>query len=260
MLVDARSGAWLRRYLPAAEPRSRLICLPHAGGSASYFLPVTRALGAETDVLAVQYPGRQDRRGEPLVATIGELADRIFEVLRPLADLPLVLFGHSMGATAAFEVAVRLEAAGLQAAVLFASGRRAPSTHRIERVHTLDDDGLLADLRKLGGTDLAVLDGDPELRQMVLPAIRSDYRAAETYRWVPGPPLTCPVIALRGTEDPRASEAETLAWQRHTTGGFAMRSFPGGHFFLRDHAVEINRLIGERLAGVAARQPVPPVP
>jgi surfactin synthase thioesterase subunit len=77
---------------------------------------------------------------------------------------------------------------------------------------------------------------------------------------VPGPPLTCPVIALRGTEDPRASEAETLAWQRHTTGGFAMRSFPGGHFFLRDHAVEINRLIGERLAGVAARQPVPPAP
>jgi surfactin synthase thioesterase subunit len=150
---------------------------------------VARALGAKTDVLAVQYPGRQDRRGEPLVATIGELADQIFEVLRPQADLPLVLFGRSMP-----------------------------------------------------------------------PAIRSDYRAAETYRWAPGPPLTCPVIALRGTEDPRASEAETLAWQRHTTGGFAMRSFPGGHFFLSNHAAEINRLIGERLAGVAARQPVDPVP
>jgi pyochelin biosynthetic protein PchC len=260
LLVDARSGAWLRRYLPTAEPRSRLVCLPHAGGSASYYVPVARALGAETDVLAVQYPGRRDRRGEPLVATIEELADRIFAVLRPLADLPLVLFGHSMGATTAFEVAVRLEAVGIQPAALFVSGRRAPSTHRVERAHTLDDDGLLADLRQLGGPDLAVLDGDPELRQMVLPVIRSDYRAAETYRWVPGPPLTCSVIALRGTEDPRASEAEILAWQRHTTGGFAMRSFPGGHFFLKDHAAEINRLIGEQLAAAATRRPVPPVP
>lgn len=255
MLVDARSSAWLRRYTPAEEPRSRLICLPHAGGSASYFLPVARALGAKTDVLAVQYPGRQDRRGEPLVPTIGELADLIFEVLRPLADLPLVLFGHSMGATTAFEVAVRLEAAGIRPAALFASGRRAPSTHRVERVHTLDDDGLLADLRDLGGTDVAVLDGDPELRQMVLPAIRSDYRAAETYQWVPGTRLTCPVIALRGTGDSHATEAETLAWQSHTTGGFSMRSFPGGHFFLKDHADEINRLIGEQLAGLAAAHP-----
>ncbi|BCJ50473.1 thioesterase [Actinoplanes sp. NBRC 14428] len=251
--MDARSSAWLRRYLPADEPRSRLVCLPHAGGSASYFLPTARALGTRADVLAVQYPGRQDRRGEPPVDTVGELADRIAEVLLPLTDLPLVLFGHSLGATIAFEVAVRLEAAGIRPASLFASGRRAPSTHRVERVHTLDDEGLLADLRRLGGTDQAVLDGDREIQQMVLPAIRSDYRAAETYRWVPGPPLTCPVIALRGNEDPLAGEAETLAWQWHTTGGFTMRSFPGGHFFPRDHAEEINRLIGERLAGVAAR-------
>jgi hypothetical protein len=198
LLADARSGAWLRHYLPAAEPRSRLICLPHAGGSASYFLPVTRALGAETDVLAVQYPGRQDRRGEPLVATIGELADRIFEVLRPLADLPLVLFGPSMGATAAFEVAVRLEAAGLRAAALFASGRRAPSTHRIERVHTLDDDGLLADLRKLGGTDLAVLDGDHKARRKM------------TVQCVHGKAMQCIEAAISDL-----TEREIAAWPQN---------------------------------------------
>ncbi|BFO16870.1 hypothetical protein SHKM778_32580 [Streptomyces sp. KM77-8] len=102
------------------------MCLPHAGGSASYFFPVSRRLSSVADVLVVQYPGRQDRRREPCLGSVADLADALAGELLPLRGGPLVLFGHSLGATVAFEVARRLEAEGAPPLALFASGRRAP--------------------------------------------------------------------------------------------------------------------------------------
>lgn len=125
--MAAIDDLWVRRYHPAPEARHRLFCLPYAGGSASYFLPVARALSPHVDVLAVQYPGRQDRRHEPCVESVEELADLLVDIVKPWADRPLSLFGHSMGASVAFELALRLEALGIVPHSLFASGRRAPA-------------------------------------------------------------------------------------------------------------------------------------
>ncbi|MFF2330065.1 MULTISPECIES: thioesterase II family protein [unclassified Streptomyces] len=100
---------WLRRFHPAPDRAVRPVCLPHAGGAASFFFPLSRALSADLDVLAVQYPGRQDRWQEKGVESLDELARQVYESIAPLADRPLALFGHSMGATLAFEVARLLE-------------------------------------------------------------------------------------------------------------------------------------------------------
>ncbi|MGM1061502.1 thioesterase II family protein [Saccharothrix sp. Mg75] len=227
---------WTRRFHPAPDAPHRLVCLPHAGGSASYYFPVSRALSRRSvDVVAVQYPGRQDRRHEPCVESVTELADRLVDVVRPLADRPLTLFGHSYGASTAFELAVRLEAAGTPVHGLFVSGRRAPSAHRVERAHELADDALLAEIRKLDGTDSGVLQ-DEEILRMVLPAIRADYKAAETYRWESGPKVRAPVRALIGDSDPKVTEAEARRWADHTTADFDLELFPGGHFYLNEHS------------------------
>ena len=95
-------------------------------------------------------------------------------------ELPTVFFGHSMGALLAFEVAHLLErGAAAPPRSLVVSGRRAPCTARDERVHELDDEGLLADVRGLNGAAAAL--EDEEVVRMSLPAIRNDYRAVETY-------------------------------------------------------------------------------
>lgn len=227
----------------------RLVCLPHAGGSAGFFFPVSKALAPAVEVLAVQYPGRQDRRHEAGVVDLHELADRIFEALRPLTGPPLALFGHSMGAVLAHEVALRMRDAGLPAPVaLFASGRRAPSRHRDERVHRQPDARVVAELRMLSGTHASVLD-DPDVLAMIMPAIRSDYRAVETYRPVPGRRLDCPVTVLTGDDDPRVSVDEAAAWQDHTTGPTDLHVFPGGHFFLVDHSARVTALLAAKLTG-----------
>ncbi|WP_043486213.1 MULTISPECIES: thioesterase II family protein [Streptomyces] len=225
---------WVRRYHPAPHARHRLLCLPYAGGSASYFFPVSSALSPEVDVLAMQYPGRQDRRNEPCVESVEELADLLVDVVKPWADRPLSLFGHSMGASVAFELALRLEDRGIVPHGLFASGRRAPSAHRDERVHQRDDDGLLAELRRLDGTGSHLLD-DEEMLQVILPVVRSDYRAAETYRYRTGPKLTTPIIALVGDDDPKVTTDEAQMWRDHTSGPFELEVFRGGHFYLNAH-------------------------
>ncbi|MEV0611575.1 alpha/beta fold hydrolase [Polymorphospora rubra] len=239
-------GLWVRRFHPAPAGRPRLVCLPHAGGSASFYFPVSRALSPAVEVLSIQYPGRQDRRHEPCVDNIPELARQVLAELGPWRDQPLALFGHSMGASLGFEIARLIEADQGSCAHLFASGRRAPSMPRHETVHLLDDEGLLADVRKLSGTNPAVL-GDPEMLRAALPAIRNDYRAAETYAYVPGPALRCPVTAFTGDSDPKTTVEEARAWGTHTTGSFDLQVLPGGHFFLAQHQAAILRAISAAL-------------
>jgi surfactin synthase thioesterase subunit len=233
---------WCRRYNPARNATARLICLPHAGGSAPFFLPVSKALSPGVDVVAIQYPGRQDRRAEPPIGDMTVLADLIHDVLRRQPPLPVTFFGHSMGAIAAFEVIRRLEADGQAAVRLFASGRRGPSTYRDENVHLRDDAGILTELRKLSGTASHLL-GDDELMRAALPALRADYRAAETYRCAADAAITCPITVLTGDSDPKTSLDEARAWAQHTTGAFDMQVYPGGHFFLTEHVEAVIKLL-----------------
>lgn len=249
--TDIDEGLWLRRFQPADQGAVRLLCLPHAGGSASFFFPVARALSPGIDVAAVQYPGRQDRRREPFADGVPDLAKMIFEVLVPSLTTPTALFGHSLGASVGFELARLMEAEGAGPVRLFASGRRAPSKHRNESVHKLDDEGLLADVRKLSGTDSRVFDDD-ELVRMALPAIRADYRIAETYTYAQGPPLTCPISVFTGDEDLKTTHDEAQAWSEHTTGDFELNTFHGGHFFLTANQEKVLDGLSAGLGGVKA--------
>jgi surfactin synthase thioesterase subunit len=199
-------------------------------------------------VLAVQYPGRQDRRAEPAAEDIGELARGIADALEPWADEgPMAFFGHSMGSVVAFETARELErTAGTGPVVLFASGRRAPGILRDERVHQGDDDAILAELQRLNGTESALL-RDDELVRMMLPAIRSDYRAVETYTCPPDATVRAPIVALIGNDDPRVGVDEAREWARHTTGGFALHTFPGGHFYLQPRLTDVRDVLTAEL-------------
>jgi pyochelin biosynthesis protein PchC len=249
METTVDSEAWINRFHPAPEGTPRLVCFPHAGGSSSFYHPVSQALHPDVDVLALQYPGRQDRRLEEPVRDIHALADLVTAALRPWSSGPLAFFGHSMGAILAYEVALRLQQEnGTGPDVLFASGRRAPSTTRVEGVHKRDDDGVVRELKKLAGTEAALL-ADEELMRMILPAIRADYEAIETYAPRPGPRLTCPVTVLVGDNDPQVTLAEAQTWQDHTTGPFDMKTFTGGHFYLTAHQREVIALIRDRLTG-----------
>lgn len=219
------------------------MCLPHAGGSASFYLPVSAALSPDVDVLAIQYPGRQDRRMEQPIDDLAVLVDRIHEVLRRQPELPLTFLGHSMGAVIGFELTRRLEAEGHGPVRLFASGRRAPSTFRQENTFR-SDDAILAEVRRLSGTSSALL-GDDEMMRAALPALRADYTAVEAYRCAPGVTVDAPITVLTGDSDPKTTLDEAKAWADHTTEPLDLRVFAGGHFFISERSKDVMKVLVE---------------
>ncbi|WP_238433050.1 thioesterase II family protein [Micromonospora tarensis] len=245
---------WIRvvRRLPHAPVR--LVCFPHAGGAASYYSPLAGLFGDKIEVLAVQYPGRHDRHRETAITDLGLLADQVADVLAGAVEGPFAFFGHSMGAILAFEVTRRLERRGAPVPeVLFASGRRAPSVVREENVHRRDDPAVIDEMRQLGGTDVSLL-ADPELIAMIMPAVRADYTAIESYRCDPPQAAVAPPIeVLIGDVDPRVAVEDAKAWALHTNATCAIRVFSGGHFYLAERADEVATHIAGRL-GLLSRQ------
>ncbi|QXJ20419.1 thioesterase [Actinomadura graeca] len=230
--------SWFRCAEARPWAPTRLFCLPHAGGSAVAYRSWAGEIGPEVEVHAVQYPGRADRLGEPLVRDALRLAGLIAGAMAPLLDRPAALFGHSMGAVLSYEVARLLQEQGAAPVHLFASGARPPHDRGDDRVAGEDDDALVAEMVRLGGSDAEAL-RDPELRELVLPYVRNDFALVEDYVHRPGTRLAVPITTIIGDADPHVTEAQAKKWADLTDGPFALKVLEGDHFYLNGRRREV---------------------
>jgi medium-chain acyl-[acyl-carrier-protein] hydrolase len=237
------------------RPAVRLVCVPCAGGSASAFKPWTKLLPDSVECRAIQLPGRAERFTEPPFCTMTAIVQAVLDDVRTLRDRPFALLGHSMGGVIAFEVARALQAQdGVRPVHLFAAGRRPPHLPRLTGARAdLPDDELVEALRPLGGLPDYV-HKEPELLKVVLPILRADLRALETYEYAAGGPLDCDVSALGGLRDPEVTRADLEEWGRHTSGGFAVHMFAGDHFFVDTARRDVCAVVTRELDVSVARQ------
>ncbi|GHG97180.1 thioesterase II family protein [Streptomyces lanatus] len=250
MTVPETRERWLRGT-SAPGARIRLVCFPHAGGAANAFHGWAALTPPEIEVLSVQYPGRQDRLGEPCATTMEELADALTAALRQeLAggDLPLAFFGHSMGSSVAYEVARRLEKTpGPTLTRLIVSGRTRPRLpQELPPRPTPSDTEILDHVRLLDPEGAAVYE-HPVLRELIMPSLRADFGLLAGHRPARLHRLDVPITACGGDRDPACAVEDLSAWSDVTTKGLEVRAFEGNHFYLNPRKEELVEFVASRV-------------
>lgn len=248
------SAAWLGRFKPNPQARLRLFCFPYAGGGTLAFRGWAEQLPASVEICPVQLPGREQRMREPALTRIPNIVEAAAESLLPYLDKPYAFFGHSMGALISFDLARRLRSTqGIAPVGLFVSGCRAPHLKR-KRPPTYDlpESEFMNELRALNGTPRELLDS-PDLMRVLLPLLRADFEASETYSYEAGAPLECPINAFGGTEDPEVERREIREWCEHTTDAFSLKMFSGDHFFLHSARPLLLSALAQQLQLLAAQ-------
>jgi surfactin synthase thioesterase subunit len=227
-----------------------LLCLPHAGAGASFFLPWNDLAGPGLSVQPVQLPGREELIDEEPYRDVASAIRGIDAELPPLPER-VALFGHSFGAVLAFELARTLEARGdITVEHVFVSGSPGPSATRVPRASGLDDDEFLDRVQEFAGYRHPAFD-IPELREVILPTLRADVLAHEEYRPPSPAPIRAPITCLRGSDDHLVSADDAAAWHASTSSGFELVTFPGGHMYLLEQADVVCKTIADRMAAGA---------
>lgn len=242
----------------------KLVCLPHAGGSAQAYQSWRRAFPPEISLVAVQYPARGNRARDPMPCDAQALVGEIADALEDMIDEPYALYGHSMGAMMSYALAYEMKQRNWPAPLhMVVSASRAPQCP-LERtpMHQLDDKAFIGELEKLGGTPTEILRNTALMKEM-LPVLRADFRLLETYIPFAAPApqhrIACAISVHGGSRD-HVRKDQLEAWQACVNGPMRFTQWEGGHFFNTDHlpalAKEISATLFRRLSGAPAFTPL----
>jgi medium-chain acyl-[acyl-carrier-protein] hydrolase len=246
--TDTDAGPWV-------------LCFPFSGSGASMFARWKQELGSITRLCAVRLPGRESKLQAAAREQLLPLADELATAVkrereqrgsggeRPgrVPASPLVLVGFSLGALLAFEVARALRRRDLEIDLLVAGSSAAPHSVRSRgKLHQLPDDRFLTRIDRLYGAVPQAVWDNPELKQLVLPALRADIKMFETYRYQDEAPLSCEILTLRGSEDRAVLPKHVYPW-REQGRSFRHRTFPGDHYFVRTQSQSVLNMLKRRL-------------
>jgi medium-chain acyl-[acyl-carrier-protein] hydrolase len=234
MPTSGRSILFPKRRRDAGE---RLFCFPHAGVGPSVFRGWADELPANVEVCLMQFPGREGRLREAPYSSIGALLPGLTEDMRPFLDRPFSFYGHSLGATVAFECALSLRRTlRLEPEHLFVGASQAPQLPwKHAPMRSLPDDEFLSEMARRYGALPAEVMSDAEMRALVVPILRADISMIEKYVHLPEAPLGCDITVFGGMKDHMVQRHELESWRELTSGRFRLQMLDGNHLFLKSH-------------------------
>ena len=226
-----------------------LVCLPFAGAGVSFFYPWNEKAGKEIEIVAIQLPGREWRVDEEPYRDVNTAVDDLFpDIAGELGSGPVMLFGHSLGAVLAYELAHRfVTAPGFDVVRLIVSGSPGPWTRRARRATGLPDGEFLDRVSEFAQYSAATMQ-DPEVRTLVLPTLRADVQMHEEYVSGRGGPLAAPITSLRGRDDGLVTADHAAEWSKATSLEFDLKELPGSHMYITQGADDILRVARDAAA------------
>ena len=243
---------WFIRPQPKLAPSTRLICLPYAGGSAATYVPWSRLLPPEVELIALQPPGRGSRMAQPPHSQMQPLVSELMSVFQKVTDRPYVIFGHSLGSRVGFELMLQCQMKGIAASgALHRLGQPGTAPVKAGAAHTRPAGCEVCRGAARPGWHARGGLNNSELIQWLLPLLRADFRIADTHR-SSRTALNCPLTVLGGTEDETVSATEIEAWRDVAASECDIHWVNGGHFFVERNREWVLERVNAVLAGVIA--------
>lgn len=239
--MTAPSRAYVLRPVARPQATHRLVCVPWSGAGLGVYNRWARELPGEIELLTVVLPRSTEWRDHEF--TVESIAQQVaHDLLTRYGEVEwLAIFGHSLGALVAFDLAVRLQNQHLALDGVIVSGSRAAHLEPPVQLHRLDDAGLVDALIELGGLSMD-LRYDTQVLGRVLPRVRADLAACERYR--PATPTRlaagCQLHTWSANSDWYAPPDSVEPWSELAQPGHAhARTWAGDHFFVRDFPVDM---------------------
>ncbi|MFF5566314.1 thioesterase II family protein [Streptomyces sp. NPDC012623] len=215
---------------------TKLVCLHHAGGSASIFRPWQRYASPGIEVVPISLPAEWRESGRARPGRLEELVPILADLVRKqVGGDDFVLFGKSMGGLLAYLLTRHFDECGdVPPKALAIASFGAP--HMPWRDFTEgygDDRELVRHLHEIGSVPEWVVE-HPEWVTPYLGRLREDARLCAAYRFRPqSDPLAMPVRVFAGDRDPLVSTEAVHSWPE-LGRDVEVRILPGGHFLVSE--------------------------
>ncbi|MBS9782304.1 MAG: SDR family NAD(P)-dependent oxidoreductase [Arcobacter sp.] len=231
-IITNTTSPWISCYEARENAKIRLICIPHGGGGPHTYKEWAEKLPDFIEVYALCFPGRGSRRDEDAICNMFELSDEISNVIAQISDKPYAIFGHSVGALVAYEVAKEIEKQGIMPPLrLILSAHKTPEDSKEdEPMYMLSDEDLMNKILELGLLPNDVLE-NKELLDFILPPLRADFELSETYEYEKSKALNIPITATFGKSDPLLNGQDIQKWEKYTNSEYKIKEYDGDHFY-----------------------------
>jgi external thioesterase TEII len=234
--------------------KTQLFLLHFAGGNC-YSFQFLEPLLNNFDIVSLELPGKGRRAREPLIREFDLAAVDLYAQIREKQSMRrFILYGHSMGAYLALRVANMLLRDHIVPSYLIVSGNPGPGIGDDKKRYLLENDELIAELKRLGGAPDELYE-NKELLDFFIPILKADFEVAERSAIASEIPVEIPIYALMGSEEEKVEEIAN--WGRFTKSTFRFEILEGGHFFIHKHSDRIAGILNECYHAVNA-EPIRP--